>query len=162
MIRRINKNETKKLTEVIRNSFVTVANEFNITKKNAPSNPAFITPKNIKTLQKKGVVFLGFYINDELIGCIALENAGSGIFYIEKLGVLPEFRNNGYGEKLMIAALKFAKKKGCTQISVAIINKNKILKKWYKRLGFKETGLKDFPHLPFTVCFMEKKLSLKL
>ena len=159
MIKRIKKRETKRLAEVIQNSFITVANDFNITKENAPTNPAFITLKDIKKLQKKGVVFLGFYIDDKLIGCIAVENANSGIFYIEKLCVLPEFRNKGYGEKLIISASKFVRKKGGTQISIGIINKNKKLKKFYKRLGFKETGLKDFPHLPFTVCFMKKELS---
>jgi hypothetical protein len=32
------------------------------------------------------------------------------------------------------------------------------LKKWYSSQGFIETGTKDFEHLPFRVCFMNKPL----
>ena len=43
-------------------------------------------------------------------------------------------------------------------ISIALIDSNTILKNWYLSQGFKETGIKDFPHLPFRVCFMNKKV----
>ena len=33
-----------------------------------------------------------------------------------------------------------------------------LLKNWYMSYGFRETGTKAFPHLPFTVCFMEKEI----
>ena len=32
------------------------------------------------------------------------------------------------------------------------------LKKWYLSQGFIETGSKDFEHLPFRVCFMNKQI----
>jgi diamine N-acetyltransferase len=158
MIKRIKENEIDKLVEVIKVSFITVANEFNITKNNTPTNPAFITSRDIKNLFKKGLIFLGLYLNNELIGCVAVEDTSSELYYIEKLAVLPEFRHKGYGKKLMNSAFEVVKKNGGTRISVGIINENKTIKKWYKILGFKETGLKNFPHLPFTVCFMEKEL----
>jgi len=40
-----------------------------------------------------------------------------------------------------------------------MINESTILKNWYKKLGFRETGTKNFEHLPFTVCFMDMNLS---
>ena len=33
------------------------------------------------------------------------------------------------------------------------------LKSWYRRRGFHETGKREFKHLPFVVCFMEKNLN---
>jgi hypothetical protein len=33
-----------------------------------------------------------------------------------------------------------------------------VLKQWYQRQGFIVTEIKRFPHLPFTVCLMEKTL----
>ena len=43
-------------------------------------------------------------------------------------------------------------------ISIALIDSNTRLKNWYSKQGFKETGIRDFPHLPFRVCFMKKEL----
>jgi diamine N-acetyltransferase len=43
-------------------------------------------------------------------------------------------------------------------VSIALIDSNKVLKNWYVKQGFVETGIRDFPHLPFRVCFMKKQL----
>jgi len=42
--------------------------------------------------------------------------------------------------------------------SFGIVNEQEVLKSWYKGLGFTEKETRSYPHLPFTVCFMEKEL----
>ena len=45
--------------------------------------------------------------------------------------------------------------KGAKKLSIGIIYEQKVLKDWYKDIGFRETGIRKFEHLPFTVGFME-------
>jgi hypothetical protein len=44
------------------------------------------------------------------------------------------------------------------KVSIGIINENTILKKWYADYGFIETAIKEYSHLPFNVCLMEKSI----
>jgi ribosomal protein S18 acetylase RimI-like enzyme len=98
----------------------------------------------------------GLFDNDEQVGFIALEQSDNGTFYLEKLAVLPEHRHKGFGEALTDFIIEYVKNAGGKKISIGIIYENKTLLKWYKQFGFIETGTKNFPHLPFTVCFMER------
>jgi ribosomal protein S18 acetylase RimI-like enzyme len=34
---------------------------------------------------------------------------------------------------------------------------NTRLKRWYEGYGFRETAVKKYPHLPFTVCEMDRE-----
>lgn len=72
--------------------------------------------------------------------------------------MLPSCKHKGYGEKLMRFAFDKIKGNGGKRVSIAIIDEHTVLKNWYKGLGFREISKKDFPHLPFIVCFMELDL----
>jgi len=152
-------DQVDQLVEVIRRSHLTVAKEFNITEQNAHCNPAFIK-KNVllEKAREKEIEFFGYYEENKLVGCYALENAENGVYYLERLSVLPEERHRGLGEKLVWDSFKRVKHKGGVKVSIAIINEHTVLKEWYKAMGFIETGIKTFPHLPFDVCFLEYKL----
>ncbi len=161
MIKKIkSKNQLLESVEVIRISFITVAHDFNLNKENAPTNPAFITFNKLKELKDKGVKLYGFFneINRKQIGVVAIEKANNALYYMEKLCVLPKFRHNGYGKELMDFVFEYVRKNNGNKVSIGIINENFILKNYYIKNGFVETGLKKFNHLPFTVCFMEKKI----
>jgi argonaute-like protein implicated in RNA metabolism and viral defense len=83
-------NELESLASVIRASFLTVANEFGITQENAPRNPAFISSNTLKNkIEESNIVFYGCYINNELIGCYALEKPREGVFYFERVSIIP-------------------------------------------------------------------------
>jgi ribosomal protein S18 acetylase RimI-like enzyme len=141
----------------IRDSFLTVANEFGFTTENAPTNPAFITYERLKESFDKGMILYGLFVGDKIEGCIAIERSKEDErFFIERLAVLPQKRHKGYGKILMDFAFDRISEKGGKIASIGIVDENKILKNWYMLYGFKETGIKKFDHLPFTVCFMEK------
>ena len=126
----------------------------------APKNPAFRSIEDLENLIKNGAVFYIARENDSIAGCIAIQQNPNNetMFFLERLAVLPEHRHKGYGRLLVEKAFKECQALGGTLVSIGIVDENSCLKNWYGTLGFKETGTKKFPHLPFTVCFMEKKL----
>ena len=145
--------------EIIRRSFQTVADELGLTRENCPAHPSFISLEQLNMLKTKGLKFFGLFVNGNQAGFVAVEKADDRLSYMEKLAVLPEYRHRGYGEKLVKYALTYIKKNGGEKISIGIIDKQKVLKDWYKKIGFQEISTKEFEHLPFTVCFMEMDIS---
>jgi len=151
-------DDIKNSAGVVRDSFQTVAEEFNLTIENCPTHPSFITPDKLNELKSKGVKLFGLFTENEQAGFIAIEKADEVLYYIEKLAVLPEYRNRGGGERIMRFAFDLIRENGGKKVSIAIIDEHTVLKGWYKGLGFKEVSTKLFPHLPFTVCFLERDL----
>jgi ribosomal protein S18 acetylase RimI-like enzyme len=147
--------------EIIRKANEIVAKKIGLTRENAPTNPAFITPESLRNQISNERNFYLLSVSGEAIGTVAVEKAPAeeGLYYIERLAVLPDRQGRGYGKSLMEFAFDLIQSKGGKTTSVAIINENPGLKEWYGTLGFIETGLKRFEHLPFTVCFMKKELA---
>jgi len=141
--------------KVIKDSFITIARELNLTEENCPSNPAFTNLENLKKMKDKEIGMFGLFEEGIQIGFVAIEKAND-IFYIERLSVLPGYRHKGYGKLLMDFVFNYVKAQGAKKVSIGIVDENSVLKNWYKLYGFIETGLKKYEHLPFTVCFMEK------
>jgi GNAT superfamily N-acetyltransferase len=148
-------------TKVITESFMTVAREFNLTKENAPTNPAFYTVGSLGNYLKKQTSLFGLYGNGRMVGCIAIEPSkeSTGTFYIERMAVLPDERHKGYGLLLLQYAEGKIAEVGGHLAALGIIDKNTVLKEWYLKNGYTITGTREFAHLPFKVCFMEKRLS---
>ncbi len=144
--------------DIIRGSFRTVADEFGLTPENCPAHPSFVTREQLEALRDKGLVFFALYEAGQQAGFVAVERGNEGLYYVEKLAVLPGNRHRGFGRALMEHAASFVAGCGGKAISVALIDESSMLKAWYREQGFEETGTKRFEHLPFTVCFMEKRL----
>ena len=144
--------------DVIRGSFKTVADEFNLTMENCPAHPSFITYENVIDLKAKGLNLFGLFIDDIQAGFMAIEKVNDDLFYIEKLSVLPQYRHNSYGTNLVQFAFDFIIRNRGKTVSIGIIDKHDVLKEWYKKFGFQEIKKRNYKHLPFTVCIMEKPL----
>lgn len=160
-IRKANiKNDLEDIHKIIQQSFLTVAIEFNLTKENSPTNPAYITIERLKESFDSGIDFFVGILDGEKVACIALENDKSNTdnYFIERLAVIPEFRHNKIGKKLLEFAMLEINKKYGLSAGIAIINENIKLKEWYLDNGFTEDRIKSFEHLQFTVCFMSKSL----
>jgi ribosomal protein S18 acetylase RimI-like enzyme len=155
VIRRVS-GDLEECAGVIRKAFITVADEFHLTKENAPTNPAFLGADSLEKMRSKGAVMFGAYENETCIGFVAAQKANEDTFYMERLAVLPEYRHGGIGRKLMDTVFEYVKENGGKKVSIGIINENTRLKNWYIQYGFIETGRKHFEHLPFEVCFMER------
>ena len=158
-IRDITGKDVTRSVEVIRESFSTVAEELGLNQSDCPTHPSFITAERLEELRARGLRFLGLFLDGHQIGFVAVERADGGRYYIEKLAVIPQHRHQGLGRCLLEFAIDTIRQMGGRRVSVAIINEHAVLKDWYGRLGFIETGTRRFEHLPFTVCYMERSLA---
>ena len=147
-------------TKIIRDAFITVADEFNLNTDNCPTNPAFIEPVILESLLTDFRELYLLCYGKTPVGFVGIEQSPSEerIFFIEKVAVIPEFRHRGLGREIMKFAQNRILEMGGRQASIAIIHENLRLRAWYKTMGFEETGVKKFNHLPFEVCFMAKEL----
>jgi diamine N-acetyltransferase len=156
----INENELENSVQVIGDSFQTVAVEFKLNKDNCPTHPSLITLKQLKEMKRKGLKLFGLFEGNIQVGFVAVEKKKDKVYSIEKLAVLPEYRHKGYGGELLEFVGDYVKNLEGKTLSIGIINEHTVLKKWYEGKGFQETGITKFVHLPFTVCFMEKRIKL--
>ena len=158
--------------KVIRESFKTVAEEFNLTKKSTPTHPAFL---NVRWLREKyrtseSVKFFGMFAGKKQIGFVLVERAspenpdlhikpGPDAWWIEKLAILPAHRHGGSGAKLVGYALDYIRKQGGKKVVLGMLDESTVLKNWYKKLGFEVVTTRKFSHLPFHVTFMERDVA---
>lgn len=140
---------------LIRESFLTVANDFGLTVENCPTNGAFLQADRLAADMEKGNLLFGLFEKGRMVGFMELERSREGHAILEKLAVLPACRHRGYGRHLLLYAKETARDMGARKLLVAIIEENTVLKQWYLDNSFVHTGTKKFNHLPFTVGFLE-------
>ncbi len=160
MIKEIEKTDISDCVEVIKESFMTVADEFGFTAENAPRFTAFaISEDRIRyQLENEQRLMIAYYDIGKIIGYYSLLIQDNGQCELNNLCVLPDHRHNGVGTTLLDDAFDRAKKRGCERINIGIVEENRILRKWYEKNGFVHTGTQKFDFFPFTCGYMEKKL----
>ncbi|WP_094603389.1 hypothetical protein SPSIL_014250 [Sporomusa silvacetica DSM 10669] len=146
---------------IIRKSFSTVAEQFGLTRENAPTNPAFIELRHLKKMQEKGIAMFGVFCEFVQIGFVAIEKNNANEFYMERLAVLPKHRHKGYGRQIVKYASDYVNAQRGGELLISVVGTNEILKSWYCELGFTEFETKYFSHLPFPVCYMKKYLNTR-
>ena len=144
---------------VVRDSFRTVADDLGITRENCPRHPSFITTAQLQNLRAKGVKFFGLFLDGRQAGFVAVEKVDETLYYMEKLAVLPQYRQRGCGRELVDFVIDYIRDTGAKKLAIGTWDRQTELKSWYQGLGFEEVSTKDFDHLPFTVCFMEMDVS---
>jgi ribosomal protein S18 acetylase RimI-like enzyme len=78
-----------------------------------------------------------------------------GVYELNHLAVLPEWRHYGYGRRLLDFCKAKVRELSGEKISIGIVEENTRLKDWYASNGFIHRGIKKFEHQPFTAGFME-------
>jgi ribosomal protein S18 acetylase RimI-like enzyme len=146
------------ITQLLRESFISVANEMGFTEENCPNHVAFITQERvIDQLGKDDAYCFGIQENGIWIGFVAVAPYGES-YEITRLAVAPEHRHKGYGRALMDTACDKARELGLDSIGLGMLNDNSILKKWYEEQGF----IASEPFIPagasYTACGMSKRL----
>ncbi|MBA4367578.1 MAG: GNAT family N-acetyltransferase [Desulfobacterium sp.] len=142
------------IVETIRRSFQDVAERFGLTQENAPRHPSNCTVEWIQKEMDRGVTYFVIENENYVVGCVAVELANSVVCYLERLAVLPDMRQRGFGKALVEHVFSEAKLLGAHYVNIGIIADHTELKNWYKRIGFVEGESKVFPNLPFRVTFM--------
>ncbi|MBQ7115339.1 MAG: GNAT family N-acetyltransferase [Clostridia bacterium] len=144
--------------EIIRSSFITVAEEFWLTESNCPSHTAFMSFDKFEKQFDDGRPMFLFYQDTIPVGYFSLTKCSDDEWELNNLAVLPDYRHLGIGKAMVNYAVKMVKSYGGNKISIGIIEENTKLKDWYLKLGFNHFSTRKFEHLPFTVEFMELNL----
>lgn len=161
MINEVSEKDIAECVRVIKESFITVANEFGFTIENAPRFTAFATTEDRLKWHLLGEQrpMYAFYDNGLIVGYYSLLLQDNKECELNNLCVIPTYRHKGIGEKLLTNAFHVAKELGCTKINIGIVEENIALRKWYETFGFVHTGTQKFDFFPFTCGYMEKILS---
>ena len=115
---------------------------------------AFITEEGFKKDINRGARYYLLKNNNDLCGCVALEQKSPDLVYLERLAVLPEHRHKGFGAMLVKHIFSEAKAIGAKRLEIGLISEDTRLKKWYQDFGFIQTSIKTVDELPFPVAFM--------
>ncbi len=161
MIKEIEEKDIFECAQVIRNSFITVANEFGFTADNAPRFTAFaINADRLRyQLEIEHRLMVAYCLDSgKIIGYYSLLWQDNHQCELNNLCVLPEHRHEGVGVALLCDAFDRAKKEKCNKINIGIVEENQVLRKWYENHGFLHIGTKKFDFFPFTCGYMEKSL----
>jgi GNAT superfamily N-acetyltransferase len=142
------------LNDIIRAAFATVARDFNLTPNNCPAHPSNSQPEWVTKAMDRGVSFFLLEEDGRAAGCVALEQAGPDLCYMERLAVPPALRNQGRGLLLVRQALDIAAARGARRVEIATIAGQLDLRHWYEKQGFIMIRTARFDHLPFEVAFL--------
>ena len=103
-------------------------------------------PSMLWWLEKTDAPRVGFTaVQEESIGCLWLGQSinqltGALQAYIYLVYVMPQYRRQGMGRKLMQHAKDWAKKQGYDQISLQVFVKNTAALRLYETLGFRPSA----------------------
>ena len=160
MIQKISKSEIQNCVEVICKSFMTVADEFGFTIENAPRFTAFATTEErlIYQLEEERRLMFACYENGKMVGYYSLLKQNEEECELNNLCVLEEYRHKKIGEQLLEHAFLEARKMGCSQMNIGIVEENVKLRKWYEANGVEHIGTEKYEFFPFTCGYMRKML----
>jgi GNAT superfamily N-acetyltransferase len=84
-----------------------------------------------------------------LLGCIWVEPAGEGIWYLGMLTVRPDLQDGGLGRAILAGAEAFARERGAQRVRMMVIGVRETLIAWHGRRGYAGTGeTQAFPGEP--------------
>lgn len=152
MIREVTKEDIPACVDVIRKSFITVADDFGFTAENAPRFTAFSSSverlywqmeqeKRTMIVDVENGVFRGYYSLHFLVESRADHHMAAEL---NNLCVLPVFRHKKTGETLLADACIRAKQLGAEVLHIGIVEENQVLRRWYERFGFVHVGTQKF------------------
>ena len=157
-IREASEVDAAMLSDLIRVAFADVAARFGLTPENCPRHPSNCTPEWVSSAMIKGTRYFVAEADGEAAGCVALEQAGPDVCYLERLAVLPTRRRCGLGAALVERIFRGATGLGASRVEIGVIARHTELTRWYEKQGFRPTRTATFEHLPFEVLFMSAEL----
>lgn len=87
--------------DIIRSSFITVAEEFGITPNNCPSHTAFMTIDKLEKQFNDGRPMYLFYQDELPVGYFSLAKCSDNEWELNNLAVLPEYRHWSIGKSMV-------------------------------------------------------------
>ena len=114
VIKEIDRSDIPNCVSVIRDSFMTVADEFGFTSENAPRFTAFAVSDDRLYYQSDNEhrIMVAYYLDNKIVGYYSLLLQEDNQCELNNLSVLPDYRHNNIGTALLDDAIIRAKKWG--------------------------------------------------
>ena len=160
MIREAKREDIPFCVNLIRSSFMTVADEFGFTEVTAPRFTAFAISEERLYWQMDEEHRPMFVAEEDgvLCGYYSLLIQENGECELNNLAVLPQYRHRGIGKQLLEHSFALAKRMGCRTVNIGIVEENTVLRKWYEQNGAVHIGTKKFDFFPFTCGYLKREL----
>ncbi len=90
--------------------------------------------------------FMAAEVGDVIVGFVACDTNWVSAFdekdvgEIHELFVLPEYRGRGYGSRLLLKAMDYAKERGKDYVELWVGRTNYNARRFYQKFGFRESG----------------------
>ena len=147
------------IARLIREANADVAIRFGLSRENGPKHTAFCTASWVEADLARGERYFILEQDSVPVGCVAYEIPEPRLAYLNRLSVLPTFRKQGFGERLVKHVIALARNAAIERISIGVIGESADLQHWYRGLGFIDGETRRFPHLPFSVKYMSYPLA---
>ena len=160
MIRKVKREDIPSCVELIRRSFMTVADAFGFTEENAPGFTAFAISNDRLYWhfdKEKRPMFMA-EVDGLPCGYYSLLDQGNGECELNNLAVLPEYRHRSLGTQLLEHSFVIARQMGCHTMNIGIVEENTVLRKWYEQNGAYHTGTKKYDFFPFTCGYLRREI----
>jgi putative acetyltransferase len=97
---------------------------------------------DLDALRVPGITFWSAWIDDDLVGCIALKDLGGGHGEIKSAHTIAEMRGRGVGRALVVHLIEQAKARGMSRLSLETGKTEhfRAAQELYRRFGFVECG----------------------
>lgn len=107
-----------------------------------------------------GDVLLARDATSGVIGCVALEPSGDGVFELSKMAVDPAARGRGTGRRLLAAAIERARGLGASSLFLGSNRRLTAAVALYESAGFRHVSRESIGALPYSRAdvFMEFRL----
>lgn len=142
---------------IIRQSFHTVAEAYQLPEENCVASGSFIKMDQLMGDFRRGVKLFGCLLDGVSVGYMQLETTEPGRFMLDKMAVLPEYRGQGIGAQMVEYATDFAAHHGGTTLTVSVFAMDTGLIEWYNRHGFVPRDTQTRPDLP-AIAHLDKPL----
>ena len=160
MIREVKREDIPSCVNLIRTSFMTVADEYGFTEENAPRFTAFAISADrlYWHMDQEHRPMFAAEEDSILCGYYSLLIQENGECELNNLAVLPQYRHRGLGKQLLEHSYTTAKSLGCHTMNIGIVEENTVLRKWYEENGAIHIGTKKFDFFPFTCGYLKREL----
>ena len=160
MIREVKREDIPSCVNLIRTSFMTVADEYGFTEENAPRFTAFAISADrlYWHMDQEHRPMFAAEEDSILCGYYSLLIQENGECELNNLAVLPQYRHRGIGKQLLEHSYTTAKSLGCHTMNIGIVEENTVLRKWYERNGAIHIRTQKFDFFPFTCGYLKREL----
>lgn len=157
MIKQVTRENIPECVSVIRESFMTVADELDLSAETSPGFTGFsISDERLYwQYDNENRLMLAYFDNEKIVGYYSLLILDNNECELNNLAVLPGYRHRKIGEELLNDAFSRAKELKSCKMKISLVEENIRLRKWYEKHHFIHTGTKKLEQFAFTCGYME-------